>query len=161
MSSLGVKMKIFKLKVDWSGTHGGYILLGIDEMEGTHISDIGSVKVKESTFSYLGEFKAIKWACLKTTNLRGNIKPDLCTDNLAVCTKLRMEDLKPNNKRIIKIWGWLLVDANDLVSYFVHGFQNVGANMLSRLVVGRIHKSQRVSLGNTYENVRQHLWRVD
>lgn len=162
LTSPNMIIKQFRLEVDWSGQegqsgHAGYVLFGIDNTNHQHLLDMGSGVMKGVSSSYLGELRSLKWACEKTRMMRGDVITSLCTDNLAVCQKLSHEDLTSTDKRVVRLWGWLLANESSLVTSFVPGEDNVAADILSRPVMAL---TQRRSLGDTFDKVRNAIWKV-
>ena len=126
----GLRTQKYVLETDWSGEHAGY-LLWAKGPEREHLVDLGSKSVPETTSSFLGELKAIVWACQTTKPLRGDFPLHIRTDNQAVAEQLRTNTPSLKDKRVMRLLGWLLGNEDYLVE-FVPGAENQGADLLSR-----------------------------
>ena len=118
------------LETDWSGEHAGY-LLWVHDGSFWHLCDLGSKRMTENTSSFLGELKTIIWACKTTKAFRGDTPLAIRTDNLAVAEKLESPDHPVNDRRVLRLVGWLLANEDFHVD-FIPGAENVGADLLSR-----------------------------
>ena len=126
----GVQAERYTLETDWSGEHAGYMLFA-ETKEGKVLCDLGSKRILENTSSFLGELKAVVWACKDTKAFRGDMPLRIVTDNLALAEKMKAGSFGLNDQRAVRLFGWLLGNENFTVE-FVPGAENVGADLLSR-----------------------------
>lgn len=126
----GPGVERYVLETDWSGSYAGYVLWA-QGSERDHLCDIGSKKVVEHTSSFLGELKAVVWACKATKSLRGSAPLVIHTDNQALARQLGSCGKGYEDKRALRLIGWL-VGNEDFEVEFLPGSENLGADLLSR-----------------------------
>lgn len=126
----GVKTNKYVLETDWSGEHAGYMLFAATD-NGLELVDLGSCKLYDSTSSFLGELKAVKWACVATKAFRGSTPLLIRTDNQSVAEGLQNHGCCFADKRALRIVGWI-VGNEDFTVEFLPGVLNMGADLLSR-----------------------------
>ena len=126
----GVSARRYVLETDWSGEHAGYMLFAEGE-DGDHLCDLGSKRIVEHTSSFLGELKALTWACRDTKAFRGSTPLLIRTDNLTLAQKLDKGGCGIDDKRASRLFGWLLGNEDYQVE-FIPGAANTGADLLSR-----------------------------
>ncbi|GAB5407617.1 MAG: hypothetical protein Aurels2KO_58480 [Aureliella sp.] len=133
----GSQVNRFVLETDWSSGFAGYLLFaqvsGVDGRKEVLV-DVGSCVLREKTSSFLGEFRAVVWACKRTKRYRGDVEVTIRTDNLALCEKLKVGGLGATDVREMRLWGWMMANESNFATEFVPGSENVGADLLSRPV---------------------------
>eukprot|EP00210_Caulerpa_lentillifera_P007618 g7276.t1 len=135
----------FELKVDWSGTHRGYILYGRKTDKNTIVA-VGSEK-DSSPFqsSFLGELQTAKWGLLKTQWLRGSTKTTVHIDNQAVVSALRRGiEAFTTDRRCTRIFAWICENESFCSFSFLPGTLNQVADHLSRLIPPTTEKKTQV-----------------
>jgi len=126
----GVDTQRYVLETDWSGDFAGYMLFA-ETPEGSKLVDLGSKRIREKSSSFLGELKAVVWGCKATKAFRGDTPVLIRSDNLALVDRLKSGFKEVEDKRILRLFGWLL--GNESFSLeFIPGEQNQGADLLSR-----------------------------
>ena len=120
----------YVLETDWSGEHAGYLLWARTQQV-QHLVDLGSKRIVEATSSFLGELKAVVWACKTTKALRGDAPLLIRTDNQALAEQLDTNRAGWKDKRVMRLCGWLLGNEDFQVD-FLPGSENAGADLLSR-----------------------------
>ena len=150
----GLQTTQYILETDWSGEHAGYLLWAKGSHH-EHLVDLGSKSVPETTSSFLGELKAIVWACQTTKPLRGDLPLLIRTDNQAVAEQLATTTPSLKDKRVMRLLGWLLGNENFTVE-FVPGAENRGADLLSRPRKGKgVAKVFQTETGPTRNQLEQ------
>eukprot|EP00210_Caulerpa_lentillifera_P009603 g9160.t1 len=135
----------FELKVDWSGTHRGYILYG-RKTDKNIIVAVGSEK-DSSPFqsSFLGELQTAKWGLLKTQWLRGSTKTTVHIDNQAVVSALRRGiEAFTTDRRCARVFAWICENESFCSFSFLPGTLNQVADQLSRLIPPMTKKKTQV-----------------
>lgn len=128
----GSSVQSFRLETDWAADYGSYLLF-CEGHNGSLLCDIGSKTMVEPTSSFVGEMKALVWACKSTKALRGDLPLTLHTDNHAVAVVLSGRKVTGNDRRVLRLWGWLVANERYTVD-FAPGSTNIGADLLSRPV---------------------------
>ena len=150
----GLRPVRYVLETDWSGEHAGYLLWARGRGR-EHLVDLGSKAVPETTSSFLGELKAIVWACQATKPLRGDFPLLIRTDNQAVAEQLSTSTPSLKDKRVLRLLGWLLGNENFIVE-FIPGAENQGADLLSRPRKGKgVAEVSQATAGPTRDQLRQ------
>jgi len=130
----GLAVRNFVIESDWSDDYCGYFLYANDGTE-LRLCDIGSKRMPERTSSFLGELKSAIWACKSTKAFRGDLPLVLRTDNQAVVRILSGSIHSGADKRVFRLWGWIVENETFEVEY-IPGQANIGADLLSRPILG-------------------------
>jgi len=129
----GLGVENFVIESDWSDDFCGYLLYANDGAK-LHLCDVGSKKMPERTSSFLGELKAVIWACKSTKAFRGDLPLVIRTDNQSVVRVLSGSIHSGADKRVFRLWGWIVENETFEVEY-IPGQANVGADLLSRPIL--------------------------
>lgn len=132
----------FTLETDWSGEYAAYILFadveedsgGVQVKKTRRLVDMGSRVVNNCTSSFLGELKAVKWACSSTRHYRGDVPTVLHVDNEAVVHALGHRPWVDSDIRVMRVLAWLGDNEPGILPRYLPGSKNVGADLLSRPV---------------------------
>ena len=133
--SLQRDFDLYRLFVDWSGIHRGYILKGLTKEQEEVIVAVGSAKdpgVFQSSF--LGELRTVQWALDSTKHLRGSTLTNVFVDNQSVVTSLnRGISAFCNDRRQARVFAWICENEHFISFHFLPGTRNQEADILSRL----------------------------
>lgn len=147
----GSNVESFHLQTDWSSGFGGFLLF-FQRNGRLFMCDLGSKTMPETTSSFVGEMKALVWACKTTKALRGDVPLTIHTDNQAVAKVLNGRRLPSMDRRVSRLWGWLLANERYSVE-FTPGSTNIGADLLSRPVLNQERRQSRASTEAAAVNV--------
>lgn len=151
----GLEVKSFVIESDWSDDFCGYFLYA-DDGNGLRLCDIGSKKMPERTSSFLGELKAVIWACKSTKAFRGDLPLIIRTDNQSVVRVLSGSIHSGADKRVFRLWGWIVENETFEVEY-LPGQANVGADLLSRPIMARKSDTKCADVGVITVEQRQRI----
>lgn len=135
LSLPGLETTAYILETDWSNGYGGYMLYALSQGR-LLLCDIGSKRIPEMSSSFLGELRALTWACKSTKAYRGDIDLIIRTDNHAVATALGKEGGVSEDKRVFRLRAWIISNEMYEVEY-LPGLANRGADLLSRPPKGK------------------------
>ena len=124
----------YRLYVDWSGLHRGYILQGLVGNESFTVA-VGSAKdAHPFQSSFLGELKTTQWALDSTRQLRGSTKTTVFIDNQTVVSSLnRGIEAFCKDRRQTRVFAWICENEPFASFSYLPGTQNEAADFLSRM----------------------------
>ena len=138
----------FVIESDWSSGHSGYMLFGCRDGE-QRLLDIGSKAHGLVTSSNLGGLDAIVWACKRTKAYRAAVPLVIRTYSRSLYPKAKSGNFYDPDVRAFRRWAWLVANEPGFRIKFVHGAENLGADLLSRPVCkkGDIRKEESDTCG--------------